>query len=336
MANAILDKLGMIPFKPLPFISSGKAQTIAAYYFPYNPLINNKRQHVVTLADGDQIVLIENRPQQYRHSQRIVLLVHGLTGSHLSKHIVRTTHQLLNQGFVVFRMNLRGCGAGKGLAKLLYHSGRSEDTREVIHWLAKHYPNSPVTQIGFSLGGNITLKMAGEDANKPTANLDSIVAISSPIDLETSVKLIIKRQNALFNDYFVKGLLRDMQKLQPHHPIHSRPSPKVLNIYEFDDMFTAPQNGFKNAKDYYTQCSSGQFIQQITLPTFILYATDDPVISRRSYLRLPQKENFDVLITPKGGHVAWLGRTDTPYSCRWMDRIIIKWVNWFDNMKKQR
>lgn len=331
MTQDILDKLGMHAFRPLPGINSGHAQTIASFYFPYNPLIDNNKKHVIQLSDGDKIVLIENRPKQWNASKRIVLLVHGLSGSDSSKYLVRLTRVLLTHGFVVIRMNLRGCGAGIGLAKQLYHSGSSEDTRAVLAWLGQHFPHSPVTQIGFSLGANITLKMAGEGTQQNPPNLDSIVAVSPPLDLYASVKLIIKKENKLFNDHFVKVLLKEIAVLYQHFPEVSKPNlPRINTLLEFDDLYTAPRAGFSSAIDYYQRCSSGQFIEGITLPTFILYAKDDPVISRIKLLKIPPKDNFDVLITAKGGHVGWIGKTQHFLRFRWMDEIVGAWVNWFD------
>jgi predicted alpha/beta-fold hydrolase len=132
MSQDILKQIGMPPFYPLPGLNKGIKQTIASYYLPYNPFINNSKQHVITLDDGDKIVLIENTPKQFSPSNRCILLVHGLTGSHQSRYSIRATKYFNKQGYRVLRMNLRGCGVGFGLAKHLYHSGRSEDTRAVM------------------------------------------------------------------------------------------------------------------------------------------------------------------------------------------------------------
>ncbi|MCS5711387.1 YheT family hydrolase [Candidatus Berkiella aquae] len=331
MPQNILNKLQLLPFKALPLLNTGKRQTIAAAYLPDIPTLSDDVTHTVPLPDGDQIVLIENRPLVWPDNGRIVLLVHGLTGSARSKYLVRLAHKLTLEGFLVMRMNLRGCGLGHGLAKHLYHSGRSEDTRAVLGWLAANFPNSKVTQAGFSLGANITLKMAGEDGQHPSGNLDSVIAVSPPLDLEASVKLLIHKNNRLFNDFFVKGLLGDIQILHETFPELPKPSfPKLLNIYQFDDLYTAPRSGFVDAKDYYTRSSSKHFIDNITLPTFLLYAKDDPVISRRSFLKLPHKKDFDVLITSRGGHVGWLGYTGDFGNWRWMDKAVVNWIKWFD------
>lgn len=326
----VLNKLRMPTYKTLPLLYNGKTQTISGVYFPFNPFISNAQQHIVTLSDNDKIVLIENTPKIPQPSKRILLLLHGLTGSENSRYLIRVTHRFTQAGFTVFRMNLRGCGLGAGLAKHPYHSGRSEDTREVLNFIAKRYPESPITQIGFSLGANITLKMAGENVPLPH-HLDSVMAISPPLDLDSTVKLLIKKRNKIFNTYFMNGLIRDAKLRSQFFPEDKLPIfTKNMNVYDFDDIYTAPRCGFQNAKDYYTQCSSAQFISQITLPTFILYAKDDPFITRRSFLSIPKKSNFDTIITQKGGHMGWLGYTDKAGDFRWMDNIIVKWVLWHD------
>jgi len=326
-----LSKIGMLPFKPLPLLSHGRTQTLAARYFPFHSIITNNLHHIITLPCEDRIALIENRPSHWRPSKRIILLVHGLSGSHLSSYMVRLAHHFLRAGCCVIRMNLRGCGSGAGLAQHLYHSGRSEDTRAVLAWLKQHYPDSPVTQIGFSLGGNITLKMAGEDGKMPSGNLDSVIAVSPPLDLAASVKLIIHPKNRIFDAYFVNELRTEIKKIHQAFPtLPPVDLPKKLNLYDFDDLYTAPRSGFKNALDYYQRASSLQFIHNITIPTLILYALDDPMINRSAFLRLPKQKNLEVIITKKGGHVGWLGKTDQFFNFRWMDRVLVKWGVWID------
>lgn len=309
-----------LPFQTLPFLKTGTMQTIAAYYFPYNPLLSPEAQHTIDLKKHEQIILIENRPKKLIASKRIILMLHGLNGSHRSKYLIRLTKQFIRDGYHVFRLE----------TKHFFHGGRSEDPRAALHWLKKHFPDQPVTQIGFSLGGNITLKMAGEDADTPSGNLDSVIAVSPPLDLFQTVKLIIHPQNKLFNQYFTQGLFQTAKKTLK---TLDHPSP-ITNVYEFDDAYTAPRSGFKNALDYYTQCSSKSFIEHIRIPTFLLYAKDDPLVPRRPYFSLPEKENIEVLLTTKGGHMGWIGPTEPRFHFRWMDQTIVNWVNRFD--KKYR
>jgi predicted alpha/beta-fold hydrolase len=252
-------------------------------------------------------------------------LVHGLTGSHRSKYLVRLARRFVKQGIMTFRMNLRGCGTGRGLARNLYHSGRSEDVRAVLHWISAQYPSNPITVIGFSLGANIILKMAGEAEVLPDS-LTSFMAVSPPLSLYRSVKLLTHRANKIFNDHFVKELIKDARYRQQLFPEIKAPVySKTMTVYDFDDVYTAPLSGYLNARDYYARCSSNQFIHNIRHPKLILGAIDDPVISRYDYLKLPHKDNLDVILTRQGGHVGWLARAEQNSGVRWMDDVLTMW-----------
>ncbi len=332
--QSVLKKIDLPSFEPFPFFKSGHAQTVLSQIFPYIPIVKNTIRHQVTLSDNDIIILVENAPQTFKHvSNKIVLLVHGLTGSQDSSYMQRGAHYLSQAGFRVFRMNLRGCGAGFHYAKKLYHSGRSQDVQEVITWLSSRYPLSPISLIGFSLGANIVLKLAGELGNGlyTAPRLQSVLAISPPLNLEASVKLLLHKKNHFFNDYFVKRLVSDIQAKSSFIPgLPNLKQTSIKSVLDFDEQITAPHNGFKNAKDYYQQSSSGQYIPAITHPTLILHSQDDPFIGNAEFYKLPKKANLDLLLTKKGGHVSWLGKTDLSFNFRWMDRVILKWTNWIN------
>lgn len=158
----VLTKIGFDDFKPIPLLTSPFSQTVVAYYRPPYTDYLESHKHFVSLPDKDVLVLIENTPDSWRPHDRIVVLVHGLSGSHLSNYNIRLSQAFFNKGYKVIRINLRGCGPGLGLARFPHHAGHSDDTRFILYWIAKHYPHSKITQVGFSLGGNITLKMLGE------------------------------------------------------------------------------------------------------------------------------------------------------------------------------
>lgn len=324
--NTVLDKIDILPFLPLTCLHNGKIQTIAACWPPYFHT-NLDKQHIIKLSDSDQLALIENRPEHCLPSQRIILLVHGLAGSSSSPYMTRVASYFLEQGYVVMRLNLRGCGPGKHLARYPYHAGRSEDTRSILLWLAERFPAAPVTQIGFSLGGNITLKMAGE--GNSLGNLDSAIAVSAPLDLEKTVKKIMEPVNKFFHDHFMKKLVKHVQ-------LNGEQPPVVNNLYDFDNLYTAIESGFQSAEDYYNRSSSGQFLNSIKIKTLVLFSQDDPFIVCDELLTQPfnshPNNNIDVVITEKGGHVGWLG---CPFRLKyfyWMDRTLMSWVKWFEGL----
>jgi len=329
MSEVVLNKLKISKFHPMPFLKDGKSQTMAAFVYPYNPIISNHLQHIVPLNDGDKIVIVENRPPLWTTYSRTILLIHGLCGSHQSSYMVRLTQLFLRQGYRVIRMNLRGCGTGSKFAQRPYHSGLSDDARTVLHWLYRQYPESIVTQIGFSLGANITLKMLGEDHSLFPPNLGSAIAISPPLDLKASVETLLKKENQTFHHFFMRCLLQDVKKrhaIFPHIPCPKLPSD--ISIYEFDNLYTAPQCGFKSADDYYQQSSSLQFVHKIEVPTLILHAKDDPVVNHEAFLLLPKRDNLDIVLTEHGGHVGWIGNSGNfyRYGYHWMDRLLVEWL----------
>lgn len=337
--SSVLKKINMPPFEPFLFFKTGHTQTILSQCFSYIPNFDNGIKHLVKLPDGDTIVLIETPPAMHSSisSNRIVLLVHGLTGSQDSSYMQRGARYLSQAGFRVFRMNLRGCGAGFRLAQKLYHSGRSEDIHHVNNWLATLYPHSPISLVGFSLGANLVLKLAGELGRNhyPALNLDSFVAVSPPLNLATSVKLLLHKKNHFFNAYFTKRLVNDInQKSQFICSLPKLNPTQIKSVLEFDECITAPQNGFKNAKDYYEQSSSGTYIPDIKMPTLILHAKDDPFIGNADFYQIHKKNNIDLLMTQFGGHVSWIGKTDQSFNFRWMDRVILKWINCMNNQLK--
>jgi len=153
-----------LPFEPFPFLNDPHYQTIigSVWSFFFEP---NSEQRVVVLPDGDRICLEVTTPRDWKPTNLTVFLVHGLCGSHKSPNLGRMAKRLEPLGVRVVRFNMRGCGSGRGLAKQGYHSGSSEDVFESIKALKKECPESPIILIGFSLGGNIVLKMCGELAS---------------------------------------------------------------------------------------------------------------------------------------------------------------------------
>lgn len=323
------DSLGYLAsFRPLPFLRSGWAQTVGAVFWPQWPGLAATARHIVPLPDGDRLVVLENRPRRWREGDRIVVLVHGLASSSASKDLVRLTRRLVRSGRLVMRVNLRGCGPGFGLAKRLYHSGRSDDLRQVIRWLAANFPSSPVTQIGFSLGANITLKMAGEDGPVPSGRLDSVVGVSTPLDLAACVRRMQEPSFRFFDRYFVGVLRRHVARLHRRFPeLPAVELPQSLTMQGFDDHYTAPMCGFRDAADYYAQSSCEPFVSRIGYRTLLLCALDDPIVDARCYERLPRLPQVQLVMSEHGGHVGFLGRAEGAWDgVHWMDALLVRWL----------
>jgi hypothetical protein len=282
----------------------------------------------VALPDGDQIVLHDDCPPHWRPGDRAALLVHGLAGCHESRYMQRIARKLAVRGVRSFRMDLRGCGAGLELSRLPYHSGRSDDAAAAIRALAQIAPDSPVTLVGFSLGGNITLKLAGELADRPCGHLDRAMAVCPPVDLPACSRHFSKRSNRLYDRYFVRLLMRQVAERQRRLPDapRSRFARLPRSLWEFDDTFTAIVWGFGTADNYYAQASSLPLLSEIRLPTLILAARDDPMIPPQVLDGARLSPAVCLHMSDRGGHLGFVGRRGVDADRRWMDWRVVDWV----------
>ena len=307
---------------------SGHLQTVVGAYLPYRRPMYRARHHFVRLADGDQLVLHDDCPKDWQPHDRSALLIHGLAGCHESGYMERIAHKLCNQGVRAFRMDLRGCGAGVHLARLPYHSGRSEDAAAALEAIAEHLPHSPTTLIGFSLGANITLKLLGELGHNRCGNLDSAVAVCPPVDLAACSEKISQPKSRVYDRYFVRLLLRQLEhrrKMLPElisAPFTRRPR----TLWEFDDSFTAAVWGFRSADPYSSSASSAAWIAPIRVPTLVLASRDDPMIPADCLENAAAPESVQIHMTDGGGHLGFLGRSGVDPDRRWMEWRVVDWV----------
>ena len=314
------------PFEPLPFLGNPHVQTLLGSLVPGRTCPPPRRRLRLQLPDGDSLVLHENLPGGWLTGDPVALLVHGLTGSHASTHIRRMASLFLGRGVRTFRIDLRGAGHGLPLARNTYHAGRSEDLRSALGHLHHLFPTSPLFLVGVSLGGNMSLKLAGEAASHPVPGLTRIAVINPPIDLVACAELILQPRNRFYERYFLKELVRaarQRQELFPDlPPLRFTPT---MNLVEFDDCYTAPRNGFSSAVDYYSRTSAQRFIPGIRIPTLILTAKDDPFIAVAPFLRLPSLPHVQIQILSRGGHVGYLG-WDGRGGYRWAERSVVEWL----------
>ncbi len=315
-----------LPFEPFPFVSDPHHQTIISSFF--NILFEpSSERKLVQLSDGDRLSIEITTPRGWKPTDLTVVMVHGLCGSHKSPYLARLTKRLEAQGIRSARINMRGCGSGKGLSKQMYHGGRSEDIFEALKKLKEDALDSPFLLIGFSLGGNIVLKMAGELGELAKEFLIGIIAVSPPVDLYSSVVMIGHPDNAMYEKYFVSLMRADVH--YRHKKFKDLPRvklPRKLKFYEFDQLYTAPYYGFRDAKDYYDKCSAAQFVPDISVPCKILLAQDDPIVSAESLDHLDLPEHVDVFKTKRGGHMGFLANPTEGKGLYWLDALLIDWI----------
>ncbi len=296
-----------LDFRPLFGLSSCHLQTIVAALIKpsFAPLSHTMH---VSLDAGDKLACVVSQPSTF---SQIVVLVHGLGGSSESNYMVRMAKHCFDAGIMAVRVNLRGCGAGKELSRLPYNGGRSEDVLAVLEVLKSRYPHAEITLVGYSLGANIALKLAGELGT--TNLLKKTIGVCPPIDLEACVHSIQKKQNALYHAYYVKKLCEQATSWLK--------SP-VDSIYEFDDKVTAPLWGFSSASDYYTNSSALGYLPAIKHDCCLIFAEDDPFIPS-SLIQTTSSCPVTVYVTKRGGHMGFLGYTSKKYSSRWLDELLL-------------
>ncbi len=324
-----MDKKLLEDFKPFFLFMSGHSQTIFGSLLSFELPLRSKTQYV-SLPDKDIITMEVVTPKGWVESDPTLVLVHGLCGSHNSNYLKRLTKKFRKKGYKVVRVNLRGCGSGKGLAKFLYHSGSSEDVIWALKELKKLYPKSPFTLIGFSLGGNIVLKLAGELGDAVSELLVQVIAVSPPADLKECVRLIHHPDNQFYEKYFIKLMRNDIHYRHQKFQLPEVSIPVNMSIFEFDEYYMAPQIGYKSAMDYYEACSSKFLIENIRAPCQILFAEDDPIINPDVIDETKLPPCVSVMKTKHGGHLGFISNPFRKPGFRWLDHFLLKWVNEFN------
>ncbi len=300
-------------FKP-PFILKNRhLQTLFPALFGYPKKPNIKRERF-ELRDGDFVDCVwYKRPKKDDYSP-IVTLFHGLAGSFDSPYIQRAMNRLGEKGFCVVLMHFRGCGGEINRLPRAYHSGDTADAKEWITHLKERYPNNPLYAIGYSLGGNMLLKLLGEWGNN--SPIVSAIAISAPMQLDSSANAINKGFSKLYQYRLMKILKQQLTQKYLYHDMQSliglkrEDINKLNSFWDFDDAYTAPIHGFKNATDYYQKSSSKQFLKDIKTNTLIINALDDPFMSQDIIPKkneLSQHTKLELYL--HGGHVGFVGGT---------------------------
>lgn len=245
-----------------------------------------------------------------------LVLLHGLEGSSDSGYVLGAADQAFHAGFNVLRLNQRNCGGTENLTATLYNSGLSCDVSAVVRELIHDDSLPEIFAAGFSMGGNLVLKMAGEFANSAPAELKGVVGICPSCDLGACAGAIGELRNRLYERRFVRMLkarmLRKAARFPERYVLNG--INKVRTVREFDDAVTAKFCGFRDADDYYTKSSALGLLDKIRVPTLILTAQDDPMIPFRSFDRATLKANPQIILeSPRhGGHCAFIARGGGP------------------------
>ena len=327
--------LNLIPFNPYPLLTGGHRQTILGYYLASPKHLRSTYVHHIKVSCGDKLALCENRPNRKSTFQRAILFMHGLGGNADASYMLRIAQLFQNRGWITFRMNHRGCGEGVGLARQTYHSGRSEDASAAMIKIEELYPDSPLIAVGFSLSGNVLLKLLGEKKEPLATNLAGAIAVAPPINLSLCAAALCQSQNRVYDLRFMRLLKKAMRERREHFSDF----PKIdfkwkMKLRDFDEICTAPLNNFKSAEDYYSKCSAKQFLSGISTPTYLLTSADDPFVPKESFDNLPENEFLNFNLTKSGGHMGYVSAEKTPLGTqRWLDYAVLTFA---ENLMKNK
>ena len=269
---------------------------------------------------GTTILSLEHQPHSAARAQ--IFFLHGLEGSADAGYVQSFGQAALERGFGVHRLNLRSCGGTEDLCETMYHSGLTSDTRIILERLRDR---GPAFLVGFSLGGNVALKLAGELGH--TDLLAGACAVSTPIDLAVCVRHIDKPSNRLYGRRFLDRLCGRVRRksVSAPHAYNSTGLDSVKTIWEFDDKFTAPLFGFGTAANYYATQSAVRYLDKIRLPTLLIAAKDDPLVPFEVYDHPAFQLNPALtLVAPEhGGHLGFLSRRRPRF---WVDGVALDWM----------
>jgi hypothetical protein len=326
-------------FRPRRFLYNGHLQTIAGNYLSrINDLpVANEQLVEVSPATANQIasqVLCHChwQPEEVRSARPTAIIVHGLEGSSESQYVVGNSNKLWRAGCNVVRMNMRNCGDTEALSPTLYHSGLSNDVLAVMNFFVELYGLQWMSLIGYSMGGNLVLKLAGELGAAAPETLRSVIGVSPAVDLQPSADALHLPQNRLYELKFLHNLMRRFRRkamLFPRAYDRNRAT-GIRSLREFDDRITALYSGFNSADDYYNRAAAANVLDRIAVPTLILHALDDPFVrlSAETREKIKANPNITLMESQHGGHCAFLAQPDDAfgYDGYWAEHTLLRFL----------
>lgn len=259
-----------------------------------------------------------------------VLLLHGLEGSSASGYVRRCARLLAERGIRAVALNFRSRSGEPNRTRRFYHSGHTADAAHALEWLARRSPGAPRAAIGFSLGGNVLLKLLAESGERSPGELRAAAAVSVPFDLAAAATTLERGAGRLYAAFFLRSLRRTLRAKARRFPgVYDLAAAEAARtLREFDDAITAPVHGFRSAADYYARSSSGPMLGEIRVPTLVLHALDDPFLPDDAVPRAAIAENPCLVdgVTARGGHLGFVatGRQGEPRL--WAEERAVRFV----------
>ena len=329
LESTIMPLIKHSDYTPPSIFKNRHIHTIYPSFFRKVTGVDFSRERLDT-PDGDFIDLDWSRVG----SHKIIIAVHGLEGSSHSRYIPGIIKAFNRRGWDGIAYNLRGCSGEVNRLLRFYHSGDTGDLHTVVNYVLQKHHYTQIAIVGFSLGGNITLKYVGERGDMLSKAITRAAAVSVPCDLESSAWQLSKRSNYIYLKNFLRHFqkkIRSKMQIMPGK-ISDDNFHSIKDFKDYDNRYTAPIHGFADAKDYWTKCSSKQFLSSIRVPTLLINALDDPFLGEECY-PFKEAENSQYLYLetpPLGGHVGFVTRNSAHEY--WHETRIISFIIDEDNL----
>lgn len=329
-SRTLSDHIERWQFRPHPLAANGHTQTLAGLLWPrpLPPMMDRAEDLHIPAQEG--ALLARCHWLARRRTRPTLLLVHGLEGSDRVPYMLSMTAKALLLGWNVVRLNLRGCGESGPLSRTLYHAGRSEDLGATVAHLCGAEGLPSLLLCGFSLGGNLILKLLGEAAAALPHKVHAAAVISPAADLAASAAALDLPRNRLYRRFFLNVFRRRMSKARAHYGQRYDLDllAQVRTIGEFDDRFVAPHFGFRGAADYYGKASAAPHLRAIRVPTLVLHAEDDPFVPLPESTRAALREGpaTHLCMTRHGGHVGFLSAGQPGEDRLWAENRAIEFL----------
>ena len=321
-------------FAPRKFLRNAHLQTLAGNFLPRKAVLPIPEDELIVVDPGDEGMppsrVLCHTHWQPEAGRDTVLLLHGLEGSSDSQYVRGNAARFYAAGWNVVRMNMRNCGGTEHECPTLYHSGLSGDVLAVL----RHYQQTRGAQrwsmVGYSMGGNLVLKLAGELAQDAAPLLCAVAGVSPVVDLAPSSDALHEPANRIYEWKFLRGLAQRYAYKCTLFPQIFDPSRSrgVRSLREFDDRVMSPYCGFTGAVDYYHRAASARVVDRIAVPTLVLHALDDPFIRMLPETRatLLANPNVHLIETEHGGHCAFLAPA-TGYDGYWAEKLLFDFLH---------
>jgi uncharacterized protein len=317
----------MNDFIPHRRLGNGHLMTIYAWAKPrrFDRLAPRENRFFDTEADTRVLAHCYWQAERSRHP--MLLALHGLEGSSEAHYMRGIAAKAFARGFSVILLNQRNCGGTEALCAGLYHSGLTADARHVMDEVARTDGIDRIVVAGYSLGGNLALKLAGDYGNSAPPQLRAVCAVSPTIEIERCVDALERRSNILYQLNFVRALRARMRRKALAHPdgFDLTRLGEVWSVRRFDDMFTAPYFGFNGPSDYYHRASAMRVIDRIAVPALIITSEDDPFVPVEPFrdAKVSSNPNITLKITKHGGHCGFVAEPSADSDGYWAeDRIV--------------